>query len=264
VNIDLDTVLRSMDAAGPPATGLDSRAAATLERIVSTPAVRPAETAPSRFRLKGRLVLATAVVAAMAGAVAVFPGLTSGSRAYASWTPVPTTLTPAEIDRIGPPCREALHDGESLDAGRARLALAERRGEYAVLLYRTENPDMSGACLAYNPPGSDDVDDLQAAVGGGSGPALAVSGQQFTQGAIADFGDASVTDGAVGPDVAAVTLHAAGRTVQASVADGRYVAWWPGPAMSSDGNTDPRVIITYDLTLRSGEVLENATPHLPR
>jgi hypothetical protein len=255
VNIDIDTMLRTMDAAEPPATGRD---AALLERILAT---APEPVPPRRGR---RIVLATAAVAAVAGVVAVLPVWPSGGRAYASWTPVPTALTPAEIDLIGPPCRAALHDGRSLDIDRARLALAERRGEFAVLLYRTENPDMSGSCLVHNIAGSDEVDDLAAAVGGGSGPALPVSGQQFTQGAIADFGDASVTDGAAGPDVTAVTLHAAGLTVQATVTDGRYVAWWPGPATTSDGNTDPRVIITYDLTLRSGEVIRNATPHLPR
>ncbi|MDI6104693.1 hypothetical protein QLQ12_39490 [Actinoplanes sp. NEAU-A12] len=254
----VDAALRSLDAAGHMTPEQHDRAAATLETILSTPpatVIRP--------RRRTAIIVATAAVAAAAGAVTVLPDGPAGGRAYASWTPVPEPLTESEIALIGPECRDRIA-GEHLDRDRARLVLAERRGEYAMLLYRTENPDMSGSCLAHNIAGDDDVDDVSSGAAGGSGPAQTVAGREFTQGAILDFDDASVTDGAVGPEVAGVTVRAGGLTVRGSVANGRYVAWWPGPAMTRDPSGEPRLIISYDLTLRDGTVVVDAQPTRPR
>jgi hypothetical protein len=209
-----------------------------------------------------------ATAAALAGAVIVLPGGIGGGQAYASWTPAPTSLTDAEIALIGPECRDELAKGRLLDLEQARLVLAERRGEYAALLYRTENPEISGSCLAHNVPGSDEVDDVVWGVGGGSGPADLAPPRGYTQGTIADFRNASITDGAVGAGVTGVTIHARELTVEASVANGRYVAWWPGPAFDDveqpSGNADPGLFITYDLTLRDGTVIRDAQPARPR
>ncbi|GGN21579.1 hypothetical protein FHR83_002163 [Actinoplanes campanulatus] len=244
----IDETLRTMDAAEEVTGEQQHRAADTLERILATEPDRPR-------RSRTRLVLVAAAVAVLAGGLTQLP---DGDRAYASWTPAPTALTEAEIAVIGPECREALRDMDE-----ARLALAERRGDFAILLYRTENPDMSGSCLVRNVPGSDDVDDVMAGTGGGSGPAQVVSGSGFTQGAIADFRGASITDGAVGPDVTGVTVHAGKLTAQATVSDGRYVVWWPGPAFTRNDDGDPTVMITYDLTLRNGTIVADAQPTRP-
>src|SRR5947209_2433446 len=83
----------------------------------------------------------------------------------------------------------------------ARLVLAERRGDYVALLYRTEDPDMSGACLVRIPKGSTDVDSVDDGVGGSTGPALKAPARGFTQGAIFGSHGASITDGAVGDAV---------------------------------------------------------------
>ncbi|GAA1652303.1 hypothetical protein [Actinoplanes couchii] len=253
----LDSALSSLDAA-QPVTGAQRLAAnAVLDRIVTT---EPDATV-RRPRHRRILLAAAAGVAAVGAAVALWPG--GGGVAYASWTPVPTALTETELQLIGPECRDALDDSPHLDMARANLVLSERRGEYAMLLYRTENPDMAGSCLVHNVPGSDDVDDVKAGAAGGSGPAQVVTGDQFTQGAIADFIDASVTDGAVGDDVAAVTIHAGEFTAEASVHNGRYVVWWPGQAFDRTAQGDLDLIITYDLTLKDGTVVTNAEPTLP-
>jgi hypothetical protein len=149
--------------------------------------------------------------------------------------------------------------------------LAERRGDYVALLYRTDNPDISGACLVRNPKGSTDVDNVQTGVGGSSGPALKAPARGYTQGAISQFGGtqgASITNGAVGDEVTGVTIHAGTFTVTASVQNGRYAAWWPGPAFESgppkpSGEGGPEPILTYDLTLADGTVTHNAQPTLP-
>ena len=274
-NSRLDAALRSLDAAGTLTAEQQQRAAATLERIVATaPAASSTHrgaTAPAR-RSRRRLLLIPVAAAALTAAVIVFPG-EGGGRAYASWTPVPAALTAAEIDIVAPACRERLDSlrrgsPAPLDMQRARLVLAERRGEFVALLYRTDDPDMSGSCLAHNRQDTDDVDDVVVGIAGGSGPARPAPARGFTQGAISDFRDASITDGAAGAGVAGVTIHAGGLTVQASVSNGRYVAWWPGPAFERNGDQPsgeggPPLTVTYDLTLADGTVVHDAQPAHP-
>jgi hypothetical protein len=251
----LDASLRTLDAAETLSAEQRQRAAVTLERIMAN---APAAGAAPVRRSRRRLLLLPAAAAALALVAVAVPLASTPQRAYASWTAVPTALTPAETTLVAPACRKELRGG-SLDLGRANLVLAERRGEYVVLLYRTDNPDVSGSCLAHNPPGTDDVDDVRAAIGGSSGPALAAPPRSFTEGALADFRDASVTDGAVGADVTGVTIRTGERTVQASVRNGRYVAWWPGPSTNHNGQETLR----YDLTLTDGTVVRDAPPTRP-
>jgi hypothetical protein len=260
---DLDGALRSLDAARPITGEQRDRADAGLHRILAGP---PLSLPPARRRVftSRRLALgAVAAAALVTGVVTVFPGSLGGGRAYASWTPDPVTLSAAEIAVIGRECLDEFDD-LAFSTTRPTVALAERRGEYAMLLYRAENPETSAACLAHNMPGSTDVDDVNWAVGSGSGPAQVASPGRYTQGAIADFVEASVTDGAVGAGVTGVTVHAGGFTAQATVTGGRYVVWWPGPAFTRNGNDMPVLDMTYDLTLANGEVIPGAEPERPR
>jgi hypothetical protein len=76
------------------------------------------------------------------------------------------------------------------------------------------------------------------------------------------------TIGAVGEEVAGVTIHAGSLAVEASVQNGRYAAWWPGPAFEGgppepSGKGGPEPILTYDLTLTDGTVIRDAQPTLP-
>jgi hypothetical protein len=73
----------------------------------------------------------------------------------------------------------------------------------------------------------------------------------------------------VGVDVIGVTIHAQDLTIQASVANRRYTAWWPEPASHQDGKASSgkataRPSVTYDLTLRDGTVINDAQPDRPR
>jgi hypothetical protein len=276
MNVRKDSVLRSLDASVAGLTaGEQERARETLERIVATPpsfgASRLAAPAPAR-RSRRRLVLAAAVAITLIVGAAVVQGGRDGGAAYASWTATPASVASDELDAAASACRDELR-GSSIDPDRAKLVLAERRGDYVALLYRTDVPDMSGSCLARNPKGSTDVDDVKTGVGGSSGPALKAPARGFTQGAISEFGGTprvSITDGAVGDEVTGVTIHASTLTVKASVKNGRYTAWWPGPAFESlsgapGGKEGPKEgpILTYDLTLADGTVIHNAQPTIP-
>ncbi|MDP9397777.1 MAG: hypothetical protein M3P96_08120 [Actinomycetota bacterium] len=195
-------------------------------------------------------------------------GVGGDDAAYASWTATPTVVSAHDLDAVVSACKDQV-ESYFADPGQARLVLAERRGDHVAVLYRTEDPDISASCLARNPPGSREVDDVDSGAGGSSGPALAAPPRGFTQGALSSSDEASITDGAVGAEVVGVSIHAGTRTVAASVQNGRYAAWWPGPAFRS-GPPGPRgkgrreLILTYDLTLADGTVIRDAQPTLPR
>ena len=67
-----------------------------------------------------------------------------------------------------------------------------------------------------------------------------------------DEGMFSSVQGYVGADVTGVTVHTpVGTDVQASVAQGRFAAWWPSDLPSSE-NLAPMGAWTYTLTLADG------------
>jgi hypothetical protein len=248
----MNDILHSLDAA---VTETADPPADLLERIIATP-VEPVR------RSRRRLLIPAAAAALTLGATGVaLSGGIGGGQAYASWTPVPAALTKAEIGLVGPKCVEKL-GSPRMDLKRADLVLAERRGEYVAMLYHTADPEMSGFCLAHNPPGSKDVDDVRTGSAGGSGPATVATRRGFTQGGLADFTDWSLTSGTVGQEVTAVTVHTTRKQpVEATVRDGRYVVWWPGPAIDRKDQHD---LFSFDLTLRDGTVIHHAKPELPR
>jgi hypothetical protein len=262
----LDSALRSLDAAdGALTTGQRQHATATLDRILATPPAAdacPSRGAAPRRRTRRRLLLVSAVAAA-AGLAAAAVELPGGAGAYASWTPDPTALTAAELNLVAPVCRKGLSNSGDLDMQRARLVLSERRGQIVALLYRTDDPDMAGSCLMHNIPGTDDVEDLNWGVAGSSGPARTAPARGIIPGGSSTSREVTVTDGAVGAEVVAVTVHAPGNlTARATVKDGRYVVWWPGPDydIADEGTARAQSIVTYDLTLADGTVIHDAPP----
>ena len=269
MNVHTESALRSLDAAAAPLTDSERhRARVTLERIVATPpsaaAPQPGTVTPARSRR--RLILVPAAALALTVGLVVVQTVRSDDQAYASWTAVPATVADHDLDAVAAACTDKLR-GSSIDLGRADLALAERRGDHVALLYRTDDPDVSAVCLARNASGSTEVDGADAAVGGSTGPALQAPPERYTQGLIAQLDGASVTDGAVGAEVTGVTIHAGTLTIEASVQNGRYAAWWPGDAFRKavppSGEGSPELILTYDLTLRDGTVIHDAQPTRP-
>lgn len=274
-----DSTLRSLDAATESLTADEQeRAKATLERIVATEpttaAPCPEAPAPARRGWR-RFVLVSAAVGTFAFALiaglVMFQGIGGDNEAYASWTGAPEPVSGDSLDAVASACQNQV-DRYFVEWGnhpdKAKLVLAERRGAYVALLYRTENPDTSASCLARNLEGSTRVSNIQTGAGGSSGPAEKAPPRGFTQGAIGQYSEFSITDGAVGDEVAGVTIHAGDLKVKASVQNGRYAAWWPGPAFESgppepSGQGGPEPILTYDLTLTDGTVIRDAQPTLP-
>jgi hypothetical protein len=263
-----ENTLRSLDAAaGAPDEGHRQRARARLERIVATPTL--AVRAPMhRQRAPRRLALVGALAAAFAITASALPLRRTGESgvAYASWTAVPSAVAAHDLDAVVRACRDQLDDGG------IPIALAERRGNFVAVLLHKDNPDLSASCVAWNRPGSTQVDHVQTGVGGSSGPAWTPAAGRITQGMIAQYsGDspASFTDGAVGRGVVGVTIHSGTQTITATVKNGRYAAWWPGRAYSDgpaepSGEGGPEPLLTYDVHLADGTVKKDVAPARPR
>lgn len=265
-----DTLLRSLDAARP---ALDDdqrrRASALLERIVASPATGPVgEGGPGR-RVYRRAVVATGAVAAVVAGMVLVQGIGGSGTAYASWTPTPTRVSAHDLAVVARACRAkvgALAAGVPGEAGvrveTMTVALAERRGDFVAVLLTQDNPDTSASCIARSAPGSAEAANVQASLGGTNAPAYRPAAGRITWGSIAQFAmgtsPASFADGTVGPGVVGVTVHAGSFTAEATVANGRFAAWWPGKAFTDD--RPPREIVTYDVRLGDGTILTNVAP----
>lgn len=274
-----DDVLRSLDAADPELSDRQRhRADELLERIATTPA-GPHATVGRIRKPRPQWIRNAAWVAAVAVAIGVaslaIPGVGGSGVSYATWTATPAPVSDSDLQTAARACRAAVSDAHGptgngiADLSTIPVVLAERRGDFVAMLLHRDAPQTSVACVAINPRGSADVDNVQASIGGSDGPAPSPPPFQIMPGGIAQFGGrfpAAFTDGSVGANVAGVTIHAGDQTVQATVRGGRYVAWWPGKAFTDpaqSGSGGPREILSYDVTLNDGTIRTDVIPYVP-
>lgn len=219
----ITTALRQLDPA--PATGLSAvereRSEATFARVVAS----PVEVARPRRGRRARLLAGAGVAGAV---VATLPALLlGGGDAFGSWTPTPEPLSASAASAAEARCLASL---DVPDRGQ-RVALAERRGEWTYVLLA--GPGGETTCLM--------SEDGETAFGGSTSeppptPALAPDGLDETSSMtnVTDEGEFTYTEGFVGRDVARVVVHvSSGLDIQASLANGRFAAWWPSVPQSS-------------------------------
>ncbi len=275
--------LRRLDVADTTLNaGQRHRADALLERIVATPMTTNSAAAPPRVPTRARVRRAGVWLPVAGAAIAVgfiaLPARLGGSAtAYASWTGTPSPVAATDQQAVTHACRTQLSDytrGDrriDLDPATIPVVLAERRGDYVAVLFRSDNPNTSASCVAANQPGSTAVHDVNTSVGNSSGPVLAAPPGRVTEDTISQFGGgtpASFADGAAGTNVVGVTIHAGEQVVTATVKDGRYAAWWPGTAFAAgphqpSGQGGPQEILSYDVTLSDGTTRSSVLPWRP-
>jgi hypothetical protein len=278
--------LRSLDPAagiGPQVAG-SPRAQETLSRILATesagPVTPPARTGPARWPRRRWVVACVALVAA--GALVVAPGMIAGNTAYASWTATAQAITPAETAAAGKKCTAQYSGPEGFGPGsdgkmvaQSRTFLVERRGVWTFVLLTGPGEKGRGGfqatCL---------MKDSAAAVAGGpnTGGGGGSSARSYDEPAVLLAPDtAEVTDsggsgdstgstysslGRVGSDVASVVINTIEQgPVTATIHDGYFAAWWPGPPMAQlhipkKGEPDPPepAAPTYTLILKDGTI----------
>lgn len=240
------------------------RADATFARILATPSHDQIPEEPGRPRGRRSRLLAPLGLVGAAGA-AVPALLLGGGSAFGSWTPTPEPLTGVAAAKAATTCRSVL---QVPDQGEP-VVIAERRGGWTYVLFA--GPNSEGACLM--PEGLVDQQDPSAHRTEGfmghygsdprEAPTLARGRITGYGGATSvpthglwNFGDdeewVSQVDGYVGSDVTGVTVHTPlGTDVEASVANGRFAAWWPSAKPSSE-NPEVMGVWTYTVTLLDG------------
>jgi len=180
---------------------------------------------------------ATGVAAAVAAIVALG---SSAAPAFAGWQPTPTTPAPGQLAQAVQAC------GQDLGSP----VLTDSRGPYTASIYADSTT--SDVCLSGNGVSMSSSSTSPA-------PASVVAGKiQLNGGGTRDAAGNALTlvDGRAGAGVTAVTIERSdGSSVQATVADGWYLAWWPGAAVAT----------TAEITTASGTstVAFPSTPALP-
>lgn len=265
----LDSQLRSLDtAAGQPDARRRARGASLADSIVHTDTT-PRRTSRSTLAWRAGGVLAASALIAT-GAI-LLPGLTPTLPAVASWTPEAGPVSADDLAIAEDACRQSLGYDNQIDDD-TPVVLAERRGDIIGLILYEPSPESQGSCIIGLPEGSTTTSGVLSAFGGQSGDALVPPANEFMEGALSQFraadGYVSLTSGAAGENVVSVRLHADGLTTEATVHDGRFVAWWPGAAFEDtdapSGQGGPDDIITYDITLEDGTVITDAEPWFPQ
>ncbi|MFI2105387.1 hypothetical protein ACH436_18995 [Isoptericola sp. NPDC019693] len=183
---------------------------------------------------------AAAAVVAVAGVATVW--WPSTQAAYASWSAVPTGLTPAEVQTRAAACDRVAHDivegadGPQVAEVPISPVLAEQRGDYTYVLLTGEAA--TGECLVTTrASGATDVVGGDAVLGSAPaapGPRDVTTVQSGTASwSEGDTGDGALTSafGRAGEDVASFALTTtSGERVEATVQDGWWAVWAPGEA----------------------------------
>lgn len=228
----IDTLLRSLDPADSGPSWHTPRARADLERILAAdPATGEVQNVhPLRRRKVRRGVLIGAAAAVTAGLVAL-PAISGGDPAYATWTAVPTTLSPAASAKAGDDCR-SYDRNTAEDSAQAEVAIAERRGAWTTVIL-TGDDGWSAMCVS-----DDSMFGGSFGYSGGPGGSPTPEPRDLLpQGmgtGTTQAGSLSMVAGAAGSEVVGVSyLSQTEGEVIGSVAKGQFVLWFPGDELQN-------------------------------
>lgn len=248
----------------PPET---RRAASALDQILAADPDAsghpPGPAHTSVRRRHSRKWLLAPLVALVAVTAVVVPVLTTGGdKAYASWSPLPVALSPAEGAVAAGACLANL--GQVADP-QVTPMLAERRGTWTYVLIRPTDEIQSSCIMPTAEITDSPAGDRRRWFGSTdeelSDPVRDVDEVRVDTAATGSTKEGlfSYSEGAVGRDVVDVTFTTPrGVTVKASVDNGRYAAWWPA---GSNDLRSPEIsgAPDIDVTLTDG-----TTYRLPR
>jgi hypothetical protein len=199
------------DALSQRAAQLDPNAIARLSAIDYRPRRR-------QFGVVSA-VGALGVGGAAAALSAVFALGSGAAPAFAGWRATPTSPGPGQLTQAAQACRQ--------DLGSA--ILTDSRGPYTVSIYADSTT--RNVCLSGN-----GVSMSSSSTSGAPGSVAAGQIELDGGGTRDSAGNAlTLVDGPTGAGVTAVTIERSdGSSVQATVANGWYVAWWPGTAAATN------------------------------
>jgi len=274
--------LRSLDPADvDPQVAVGHRAQEALARILASDVSEPTTTMPVNTgrarRPRRRWVVAGAALVAVGVLIAapsvlkgktavVVPRALGGNTAFASWSATTKAITSAEAALAGKRCKaDQLHYINTPAArkvvGSSQIRLVDRRGAWTmVYLAGGVQPGYEVICL-------NEYDTHGAVLNGGGtagsgGPGLApvapntvapITGVGFST----QSGATWCVAGQVGSDVVSVVINTIEHgPVEATIQNGYFAAWWPGPGplpLPQAVSAEP----TYTLTLKGGTIRAN-------
>ncbi|MDR6623493.1 hypothetical protein [Sinomonas atrocyanea] len=260
-NEEIDSLLLTLDAADPRGDASTPRARADLLRILSTdpvqaPSQRPTATiASGKARGAGRKKVRRAafvggLAAALTAGLVVLPSLAGGDPAFASWTPVPTGMSPADRDSAAAECRASKKDvGDGMyadDISSAEVAIAERRGVWTTVVL-TGKGGLTAMCITDDAAGPFN----RGMIGSVGRPAGKPGPHELTASALGtgtmSAGDISIAAGAAGSDIAGVTYRSrTHQDVTATVSRGQFALWLPGDELRNASSEGIEVEVTYN------------------
>ncbi|MGQ7296425.1 hypothetical protein [Quadrisphaera sp. KR29] len=191
-------------------------------QVSTRPSDRRVATTAPRGRRRVVLGLSAAAAAALITAAgAVVPS--ASTIAYAgSWSAVPTEASAAAGLAQALECASSWQQQPAGGLSAADVLIAERRGDSSVTVVRKD--DGAVLCTA--------IDSATPTGWEAMAPTRAMGAQEVTVESSGNSGTwpfaRSTVSGQVGAGVTGIEVLAGGKTVTASVAGGRWVAWWPG------------------------------------
>ena len=256
---NLDTFLRSMDAAEQSSRPNPTRAQADLNRILGSQPVSTASNSrlgvshePAKANRRRRAVTLGGLAAAATAGLLIMPALSGGGDpAFATWTAAPGTLTGSERDNAVSDClnsKQNVGGGMySTELSAAEVAIAERRGAWVTVVL--SGPDGFEATCTTDATAPWFRKGMIGSIGKPSNatalPARGIAATQLGTGTIADK-PISIASGHVGTDVAAITYTSAAKEeVIATVAKGQFAFWLPGNELQNASDQGLPVDVTY-------------------
>ena len=226
-----------------PTTMELTRSRAMLERVIA------GEAGPAAPRVWRRLAVGVAVVAAGAAVAVTVPSLLPGTagQALASWTASPGSLTGEQVMPQARACAGNGRGGAST-ADPADVLLAEQRG-LATLLIMEKDSGTIDLCLSAGPGKDEQLASMSLA----GGPLPAPPAGTVTLETMSSVGTGGLlwtgerwrsnVVGLAGAGVTRVDVRLdSGENLQASVKNGWWAAWWPGP---EGGEADGMTVIVH-------------------
>lgn len=175
---------------------------------------------PRRRRLGKLPAIGGLAGVGIAGAVAVIVSLSAGTApAFAGWQSTPTKPAAGQLAQAAQACGQGL----------GSPVLTDSRGPYTAAIYANSTTD--DLCLTGNGVS------MQSRSSSSTPMSVAAGQIQFGGGGTRDSAgnDLTLADGRIGTGVTTVTLELSdSSSVQTTVDNGWYMAWWPGKATATN------------------------------
>ncbi|KRE62945.1 hypothetical protein [Nostocoides sp. Soil756] len=177
-------------------------------------------------------VARVALIGMAAAALLAVPVVTSRDTAYAGWTAYPAALSTGQFNAVTEQCQEWIHG--SITDQPTQVVLSERRGNIGLALVAGTD-GLLVTC-------EQDLDAPREPSGGSTESHLtqAPRADQIISNGGSAFSESDddpifcVVSGRVGSDVTGLVVHTEEQgDVTATVQDGYFTAWWPGPSDSA-------------------------------